>query len=153
MRVIAPSKEDRGLDSRITAHPRMAPYFVVVDVDDGGNVTSIRSIPNPYAGDEHEHHHEEHEHAHGMGMGRGGGMGMGFARFLSSLRPDAIITYTAGSGAFQRLTEQGIRIYRPKGHTVGESVKALLAGELREIEEPTERSAVGTDKFPKGSTA
>gem|GEM_PF-116938 len=141
MRIVVPSKEDRGLDSRITAHPRMAPYLVVVDVDEGGNVASVRSIPNPYAGDERGHHHEEHGHAHGVGMG--GGVGMGFARFLGSLRPDAIITYTVGSGAFRRLSEQGVRIYRPKGHTVGEAVRALLAGELREMEGPTERRGPG----------
>ncbi len=132
---MVPSKEDRGLDSKITSHPRMAPYLVVVDVDEGGNVASVRSIPNPYAGDERGHHHEGHGHVHGVGMG--------FARFLGSLRPDAIITYTVGSGAFRRLSEQGVRIYRPKGHTVGEAVRALLAGELREMEGPTERRGPG----------
>jgi hypothetical protein len=91
----------------------MAPYLVVVDVDEGGNVASVRSIPNPYAGDERGHHHEEHGHAHGMGMG--GGVGMGFARFLDSLRPDAIITYTVGSGAFRRLSEQGSGSTGPRG--------------------------------------
>ncbi|BBE42225.1 NifB/NifX family molybdenum-iron cluster-binding protein [Conexivisphaera calida] len=65
------------------------------------------------------------------------GGGAGFFRFLSSLRPDALIAYTIGSGAFYNAREMGIKIYKPK-RTVGESVKALLAGELEEIREPSE---------------
>lgn len=157
MRIVALSKENNGLDSRVTAHPRMAPYFIVVDVDDSGNISSVRAIPNPYAEDEREHvhghehpgrggvggaEHDEHEHVHGLGrgLGRGGGRGggAGFFHFLASLRPDAVVTYTIGSGAFYRLREMGIRIYKPR-RTVGESVRALLAGELEEMLEPAER--------------
>ena len=131
MRVIAPSKEDDGLDSRVTGHPRMAPYIIVVDVDGSGNVSSVRAVPNPYAGDEHGHEHGHGEEHHGHGGGAG------FFRFLSSLRPDAIVTYTLGPGAFYNMREMGIRIYRPR-RTVGESVRALLAGELEEMAEPSE---------------
>ncbi len=158
MRIVALSKEDNGLESRVTAHPRMAPYLIVVDVDDSGNVVSVRAVPNPYAGDErghehvhgHEHpgrgggegaEHQEHGAGYGRGLGRGGGGGRGggagFFRFLSSLRPDAIIAYTIGSGAFYNAREMGIKIYRPR-RTVGESVRALLAGELEEMREPSE---------------
>ncbi|WP_174448481.1 NifB/NifX family molybdenum-iron cluster-binding protein [Conexivisphaera calida] len=90
MRIVALSKEDNGLDSRVTAHPRMAPYLIVVDVDDSGNIVSVRAVPNPYAGDEREHEHvhgHEHlgrgggegaeHHEHGAGYGRGGGYGRG----------------------------------------------------------------------------
>ncbi len=146
VRIVVPSKEDNGLDSRVTAHPRMAPYLIVVDVDDSGNVVSVKAIPNPYAGEEHEHarghghlgrgegmRHDEHGYAYGIGHGGGAG----FFRFLSSLRPDAIIAYTIGPGAFYNAREMGIKVYRPR-RTVGESVRALLAGELEEIREPNE---------------
>ncbi|MGC9117124.1 MAG: NifB/NifX family molybdenum-iron cluster-binding protein [Conexivisphaera sp.] len=138
MRVIAPSKEDRGLDSRVTAHPRMAPYLIVVDVDDSGNVVSVMAIPNPYAGDERGHGHEHERSGRGEGhRGHGRGGGAGFFRFLSSLRPDAIVAHTVGPGMFHSAREMGVRIYRPR-RTVGESVRALLAGELEEVVEPSE---------------
>ncbi|BBE41928.1 NifB/NifX family molybdenum-iron cluster-binding protein [Conexivisphaera calida] len=130
MRIVAPSKEDRGLDSRVTAHPRRAPYIIVVDVDDSGNISSVRAIPNPYAGDEAEHG--------GGGAGRGGRAhggegGAGFSQFLSSLKPDVMITYVPPeSRGFRETRDAGLKVYRPR-RTVGESVKALLAGELEEV--------------------
>ena len=117
VRIVAPSKEDRGLESRVTAHPRRAPYIIVVDVDDSGNISSVRTIPNPYAGDEGEH----------------GGGGAGFSQFLSSLKPDAMVTYVPPeSRGFRETRDMGLKVYKPR-RTVGESVKALLAGELEEV--------------------
>lgn len=69
-----PLKENNGLESRVTGHPRMAPYFAVAAID-GTKQVSFNIIENPYKGEEH---HEEHHHAGG---------GTQFFRFLESLMP------------------------------------------------------------------
>ncbi|MGC8614180.1 MAG: NifB/NifX family molybdenum-iron cluster-binding protein, partial [Conexivisphaera sp.] len=111
------------------AHPGRAPYIIVVDVDDSGNISSVKAIPNPYAGDEGEHG--------GGGAGHGGHAhgderGTGFSQFLSSLKPDAMITYVPPESRGFQASSIGLSVYKPK-RTVGESVKALLAGELEEV--------------------
>lgn len=120
-----PLKENNGLESRVTGHPRMAPYFAVAEID-GTKQISFNIIENPYKGEEH---HEEHHHAGG---------GTQFFRFLESLMPNAFISYNVGEGAFYRFREMGVKMYMPKGHTVKENVDAFNAGELKELSGPSD---------------
>ncbi len=125
-RIVMPLRDNSGMSSRVTGHPGRAPYFGVVELEDG-HVVSFNIVPNPYAS-EHDEHHEQH----------GGHMHGGFFAFLVSLAPTAVITYTIGPGAFYRLKEMGIRIYRPRGHTVEENIRAYLSSELEELAQPVD---------------
>ncbi|MGC9208805.1 MAG: NifB/NifX family molybdenum-iron cluster-binding protein [Nitrososphaeria archaeon] len=125
-RIVMPLRDNSGMSSRVTGHPGRAPYFGVVELE-GDQVVSFKIVQNPYASehDEHQEHHDGHMHG-------------GFFAFLVSLRPTAVITYTIGPGAFYRLKDMGIRIYRPKGHTVEENIRAFLSSELEELAQPVE---------------
>ncbi|MCD6426872.1 MAG: hypothetical protein J7L03_02045 [Caldisericaceae bacterium] len=51
-RICFTSDQDNGLDSVMSYHFGHCPYFVIVDVDENGNVSNVESISNPLA-DEH----------------------------------------------------------------------------------------------------
>ena len=46
VRLVVPSSEEKGLDSRLSQHFGRAPFYVVVDLDEKGNIISDSSIPN-----------------------------------------------------------------------------------------------------------
>ena len=127
MKVIMPVRENNGLESRVTGHPRMSPYFAAAEIK-GDDLVSADIIDNPYREESHEGHHHEGNHE---GVNR-------FFKFLVDLKPDALISYNVGPGAFYRLKEIGIKMYLPNGHTVKENIDALKAGTLKEISEPSE---------------
>ncbi len=52
MRICFTSDQKNGLDSILSYHFGHCPYFVLVDVDEKGNISNVESIPNPLA-DEH----------------------------------------------------------------------------------------------------
>jgi len=47
MRICFPVDQNKGLDSVLSYHFGHCPYFVIVDVDEKGNVTTVESITNP----------------------------------------------------------------------------------------------------------
>ncbi|MEM0097365.1 MAG: NifB/NifX family molybdenum-iron cluster-binding protein [Conexivisphaerales archaeon] len=126
MKVIMPVMENHGIESRVTGHPRMAPYFAVAKIN-GDDPGTVDIIENPYKEENHHafHHHEgNHEGANQ------------FFKFLTDLEPDVLISYNIGPGAFYRFREIGVKMYLPKGHTVKENIDALKADTLTEISEP-----------------
>ncbi len=127
MRIFVPLKDNNGLNSRVTGHPGRAPYYAVVEVE-GNKIVSYQIYENQHAAEEGEHH-GHHEH---------GGHGGVFMRIIMDQKPDAFITYIMGPGAYNALKQMGIKIYLPKGHTLQESVEALINGELKEMKEPIE---------------
>lgn len=120
-----PLKENNGLESRVTGHPRMAPYFAVAAID-GTKQVSFNIIENPYKGEEH---HEEHHHAGG---------GTQFFRFLESLMPMLSFHTMWGKAHSTGSRKWGVKMYMPKGHTVKENVDAFNAGELKELSGPSD---------------
>ena len=52
MRICFTSDQNNGLDSVMSYHFGRCPYFIIVDIDENGNVSDVESIPNPLA-DEH----------------------------------------------------------------------------------------------------
>ena len=122
-----PVKENNGFQSRVTGHPKRSPYFAVVEIENSA-VKSLNIFENPYR---EENHHEGNHEGHHRGMNQ-------FFKFLMELKPDAIISYTIGPGAFYNFKALGIKMYAPKGHTVKENVDALIAGNLDEMKEPYE---------------
>ena len=49
MRICFTSDQKNGLESVMSYHFGRCPYFVIVDVDENGNVSNVESISNPFA--------------------------------------------------------------------------------------------------------
>jgi predicted Fe-Mo cluster-binding NifX family protein len=76
-RIVIPAEDENGLNARLSEHFGRAPYFIIVELEDG-SVTSVQVVPN------------ESEHF--------GGFGLPSDRILQ-VRPNAIITYGIGPRA------------------------------------------------------
>ena len=114
MRVVIPVLDERGLDAQLSEHFGRAPYFAVIDLDENGNVSNQRTVPNVG------------EHFGGSGQR---------ADSILQLKPNAIITY--GMGPRGLSIYQGVRVavLRANANTVGEVIAAYNRDELEELTE------------------
>ena len=114
VRLVIPSSEEKGLDSRLSQHFGRAPFYVVVDLDEKGNIISDSSIPNT----------SEHF----------GGVGVPPDRIIQ-LKPNALVTYGLGSKALAMFQTAGVAVLRTEANTVREVVSAYNNNELQELTE------------------
>ena len=114
IRLVVPSSEEKGLDSRLSQHFGRAPFYVVVDLDEKGNIISDSSIPNT----------SEHF----------GGVGVPPDRSIQ-LKPNALVTYGLGSKALAMFQTAGVAVLRTEANTVREVVSAYNNNELQELTE------------------
>lgn len=114
VRLVVPSSEEKGLDSRLSQHFGRAPFYVVVDLDENGNIISDSSIPNT----------SEHF----------GGVGVPPDRIIQ-LKPNALVTYGLGSKALAIFQTAGVAVLRTEANTVREVVSAYNNNELQELTE------------------
>jgi len=112
MRIVIPTEDDAGLNSRISDHFGRAPYFTVVEIDEQGNVIRIESIPS------------KTEHL--------GGVGKGPDKVLP-LGPDAIIVRGMGFRALERFKSAGVKVYRTFAITVREAIELFKGRKLEEM--------------------
>jgi predicted Fe-Mo cluster-binding NifX family protein len=109
MQICIPVVEDRGLDSRVSAHFGSAPGFMIVDTESG----NCRLIGN---GNQH--------HAHGMCQPLAA---------LAGEPVEGIVVGGIGMGALMKLQAAGITVYRALHPTVGETLAAFAAGSLHPL--------------------
>lgn len=114
VRLVVPSSEEKGLDSRLSQHFGRAPFYVVVDLDEKGNIISDSAIPNT----------SEHF----------GGVGVPPDRIIQ-LKPNALVTYGLGSKALAMFQTAGVAVLRTEANTVREVVSAYNNNELQELTE------------------
>lgn len=114
VRLVVPSSEEKGLDSRLSQHFGRAPFYIVVDLDENGNIISDSSIPNT----------SEHF----------GGVGVPPDRIIQ-LKPNALVTYGLGSKALAIFQTAGVAVLRTEANTVREVVSAYNNNELQELTE------------------
>ena len=114
IRLVVPSSEEKGLDSQLSQHFGRAPFYVVVDLDEKGNIISDSSIPNT----------SEHF----------GGVGVPPDRIIQ-LKPNALVTYGLGSKALAMFQTAGVAVLRTEANTVREVVSAYNNNELQELTE------------------
>jgi predicted Fe-Mo cluster-binding NifX family protein len=107
MTVCIPVEAPLGTASPICAHFGSAPYFLIVDTDDG----SSRVLPN-----------RNQHHAHGMCQPLAA---------LQGERIDAFVLAGIGMGALNKLLSSGLRVFHAPPTTVEHALAALTAGELR----------------------
>jgi predicted Fe-Mo cluster-binding NifX family protein len=102
-----PINQDLGLNSPVCAHFGSAPAFLKVDTESG----VCEALANL---------NQHHEH--------------GMCRPLASLSGhaiDAVIVGGIGQGALHKLAAGGVKVYLAGAPTVGETVEAYKAGQLR----------------------
>jgi len=95
-RIVIPAEDSNGLDARLSEHFGRAPYFIIVELDEGGNIVNIQSVSN------------ESEHF--------GGVGRPPDRILQ-LRPSAVITYGMGHRALRIFQDAGVAVLRANAGT------------------------------------
>jgi len=90
MRVAVPVDRDMGVNSPVAYRFARAPYFAIVDIDNG-KISSISVVPNPNA------------------MARGGA-GPAAAQWLANQHVNVVLTPQVGPNAAAALNAMGIRI-------------------------------------------
>jgi predicted Fe-Mo cluster-binding NifX family protein len=104
-----PTSGTGGLGEAICDHFGCAPYFTIVDTDDG----SVSCFENP---------NHDHEYGHCNPDASLGGRGV-----------DVVLLPKISARLVMRLDEMGIRVYLSKAESVGEALRLLQAGSLKMI--------------------
>ena len=118
-RIVVPIESDSGLDSKIAEHFGRAPCFAVVDLDEKGSVTNVKTVQN--AG----------EHCGGQGLAHDN---------ILALKPNAIVVYGMGPRGLTTFQDAGVAVLTPRvrkidGNTVREVIAAHNGDMLQELTE------------------
>jgi predicted Fe-Mo cluster-binding NifX family protein len=111
-RIIIPVEDQTELESHVAAHFGRAPYFAVVDFEDG-KVTAVKMEPNT------GEHHGGTGHPH---------------ETLHALKPNVIVAQGMGPGGLQSFRSAKIIVLKAKGDTVKEVIQNFAKGKLTELE-------------------
>ncbi|MFB3888972.1 MAG: NifB/NifX family molybdenum-iron cluster-binding protein [Candidatus Bathyarchaeia archaeon] len=117
-KAVIPAENDSGLNARLAEHFGRAPYFVIVDLENG-KVTSVTTVPNTG------------EHV--------GGVGHPHEKLLA-LKPDVVIARGMGPRGLQSLHDACIKVLKTNAPTVKETVAAFQQGKLTELESGCEHA-------------
>jgi predicted Fe-Mo cluster-binding NifX family protein len=112
-RIVIPAEDGNGLNARLSEHFGRAPYFIIVELEDG-NISNVQVVPN------------ESEHF--------GGFGRPPDRILQ-FRPNAVITYGMGPRALSIFQEARIAVLKANADTVKDVVEAYGQDKLEELTE------------------
>jgi predicted Fe-Mo cluster-binding NifX family protein len=112
-RIVIPAEDGNGLNARLSEHFGRAPYFIIVELEDG-NISNVQVVPN------------ESEHF--------GGFGRPPDRILQ-FRPNAVITYGMGPRALSIFQEARIAVLKANADTVKDVVEAYRQDKLEELTE------------------
>jgi predicted Fe-Mo cluster-binding NifX family protein len=113
-KVIVPVMDESGLNAQLAEHFGRAPYFAVIDLDDKGNVSSIKTVPNVG------------EHAGGMGQTHD---------HIVNMKPNAIIVYGMGPRGLSAFQNAGIAVLRASVNMVAGNIAAYNKDTLQELTE------------------
>ena len=113
-KIVVPTIGREGLNDDLAQHFGRAPYFTAVDLDDNGEVTNVKTVPN--AG----------EHAGGMGHAHDN---------ILDLQPNVIIVYGMGPRGLNTFQGSGITVLRANADTVKEVIEAYKDGKLQALTE------------------
>jgi len=118
-RIIVPAASQEGLNANLAEHFGRAPYFAVVDLNDNGEVTNVKTVPNVG------------EHAGGMGYTHD---------HILGLQPNAIVVYGMGPRGLNTFQSAGVAVLRANANTVGEVVAAYKDNKLQELTDGCEHA-------------
>ncbi|MGB9833829.1 MAG: NifB/NifX family molybdenum-iron cluster-binding protein [bacterium] len=113
-RIVVPVADERGLDAQLSEHFGRAPFFVVVELEDSGEISSVRTVSN----------FGEHF----------GGRGYAHDAILEE-KPNAIIVYRMGPRGLSSFQEAGVAVLKANANTVKEVIAAYRENKLQELTE------------------
>ena len=113
-KIVVPVADKTGLNSQLAEHFGRAPYFAVVELDENGEVSQIRTVPNIG------------EHAGGRGQTHDN---------ILELQPNAIIVYGMGPRGLSTFQSAGVAVLRANANTVREVIAAYKEDRLEELTE------------------
>jgi len=105
MKICIPTKDDHGLESRVYDHFGSAPFFAMMDADNG-RLDVVRNT-------DLDHRHHSCHHIDG----------------LKTHNVDVVVCSGVGRRAFAALQEAGIDVLVPEHATVADIVSTVRAGE------------------------
>jgi predicted Fe-Mo cluster-binding NifX family protein len=109
MRIAVSAEENKGIESAIGSHFGRCPFFVLLDVDQVGNVQAVQTIDNPYY----------RQHQPGQVPG-----------FIRTQDADVMLSGGMGGRAVAFFQQYGIEPVTGAAGTVRQSVDRYLSGEL-----------------------
>jgi predicted Fe-Mo cluster-binding NifX family protein len=112
-RIVIPAEDGDGLNARLSEHFGRAPYFIIVELEDG-NISNVQVALN------------ESEHFGGFGRP---------PDCILQFRPNAVITYGMGPRALSIFQEARIAVLKANADTVKDVVEAYRQGKLEELTE------------------
>ena len=113
-RIVVPTVSQEGLNANLAQHFGRAPYFTAIDLNDEGNITNVKMVPNVG------------EHAGGRGHAHNN---------ILELQPDVIIVYGMGPRGLSTFQNAGIAVLRANSNVVGKVVAAYKDDKLQELTE------------------
>jgi len=118
-RIVIPAEDQKGLNAQLAEHFGRAPYFAVVDFDENGEVSNVKTVANVS------------EHAGGMGYAHD---------HILELQPNAIIVYGMGPRGLNTFQSAGVAVLKANANTVSEVVAAYKDNKLQELTEGCEHA-------------
>jgi predicted Fe-Mo cluster-binding NifX family protein len=114
MRLVIPVLDESGLNAQLSQHFGRAPYFLVLEVDEAGQIYGQRTIANV----------SEHF----------GGVGQPPDRILQ-IRPNILITYGMGPRALNIFQNARVAVLKANANTVRNVIAAYNNDALEELTE------------------
>jgi len=112
VRIVIPTNTPDGLMAKRGAHFGKAPFYVIVDVENG-EIKDVDFTQNP---------------------GHSGGACGNAVMNIKNLGADVLIVSGIGPNPLMRFKEEGIKVYFDDSATVEESVKKFIEGKLQELD-------------------
>ena len=113
-KIVVPAVDQSGLNAQLAEHFGRAPYFAVVELDENGEVSEIKTVPNIG------------EHAGGRGQTHDN---------ILELQPNAIIVYGMGPRGLSTFQSAGVAVLRANANTVSGVIAAYKDDKLQELTE------------------
>jgi len=134
MRICFTSDQNNGLDSVMSYHFGRCPYFIIVDIDENGNVSDVESIPNPLADEHNPGELPSFMKSKGVDVIITGGMGPKAQQYFASFGIKPVI------GAYGRVKDVLEEYLKNKVHYAPSSNVG---------EEPSEEEKSGSDEIER----
>ncbi len=111
-RLVVPVEDEADLNAAVAQHFGRAPYFAIVDIDEKGQIQTVKTEPNTG------------EHVGGAGHPH---------ETILSLKPDVIVAFAMGPGALQSFQNAGVTVLKAQDATVKATIDSFKAGKLTEL--------------------
>ena len=118
-RLVVPVEDQKGLDACLAQHFGRAPFYAVVDIEENGNVSNVKTVPNTG------------EHF--------GGTADAHSQLLE-LKPNAIVAFGMGPRGLNSFQSAGISVLKATANTVAEVVNAYKENMLPDLTEGCEHA-------------